>query len=491
MRTILIMVDTLRYDYLGFTGQKMAQTKALDELAGESCFFENAYIGSFPTVPNREDVNRGLYTFPHHGWGALPDEAVPLAQVMADNGHITQLITDTPHLLGDGHRYHRGFQGYYWVRGNECDTFFTRYNIPFRDLMPYEKTRTDSLLFGKHPLVEWADWIVETEMNWEEEYFVARTASTTSKWIEQNYKSENFFLWVDTFECHEPWRPPQYLSDRYDPDYKGYRVTYPVYGYADCYTKEELQNMRANYAGEVTLTSKWIGHIIEKLKDTGIYDDTMIIVKSDHGNYLGEHNRAGKMLVEGSPRKKECPWPHYQEVTHIPLMIKMPGQKKGRRIKELVQPVDIFPTVLDCAGIKTNLPTDGLSLKPLMQGSRCKWPRKYAFSAPMLRTTANLPEYWTTITGEGWTLMLGGEEDEKMLLYNIEKDPKQQKDVLESNLDVVQDMAQHYLAFLHQVNTNPEKIALIEARFNKVLAGTKAETTKKTRRSCKSVLQQA
>ncbi len=478
MRVLFIMVDTLRYDALNFTGQSMAETKELDELAAQSYFFDNAYIGSFPTVPNREDVNRGLFTFPHHGWGALPDDAIPLPQVLTENNYTTQLLTDTPHLIGRGHRYHKGFQGYHWIRGNEADTWFTRYNVPFDYHMPFEKTRSDELYYGGHPLVELADWIVAGEMNWEEDHFVARTASLTSKWIEQNYKAENFFLWVDTFQCHEPWRPPQYYTDRYDPNYKGYRVTYPVYGYADCYGKDEIQNMRANYAGEVSMTSKWIGHMIKKLKDTGIYDDTMIIVKSDHGNYLGEHNRAGKMLVEGKPVKVERPWPHYEEVTHIPLMIKMPGQTKGRRIKELVQPVDVFPTIMDAAGIKNSPPVDGLSLKPLMEGN-AKWPRKYAFSAPMLRTPDKLPEFWTTITGEGWTLMLGGEEDKKPLLYNIQDDPKQQKDILEANLDVVKEMGDAYLAFLHQVGTESSKIGLIEARLKKALASKAAGSAKK------------
>lgn len=471
MKVLFIMVDTLRYDALRFTNpDSMAETKELDDFAAQSCFFDNAYIASFPTVPNREDVNRGLYTFPHHGWGALPDDAIPLPQVLSENGYTTQLLADTPHLIGRGHRYHRGFQGYHWIRGNECDTWFTRYNVPFQEKMPMDKTRTDELYYGKHPLVELADWIVEGELQCEEDHFVARTASLASKWIEQNYLAKDFFLWVDTFQCHEPWRPPQYLTDRYDPDYKGFRVTYPCYGYADCYTQEEIQNMRANYAGEVTMTSKWVGHLLRKLKDVGIYDDTLIIIKSDHGNYIGEHNRAGKMFTKDEKPHIEKPWPHFEEVTHIPLMIKLPGQKTGVRIKEIVQPVDIMPTILDVAGVKSGLPFDGLSLKPLMTGEKVDWPRKYAFSAPKLREEGEV-EYWTTITGQGWTMMLGGEEDKEILLYNTDKDPKQEKNVLAENLQVADDMGMAYMEFLRSVGTAPEKMAPIEKRLRKTLAG--------------------
>ncbi|MCX7011750.1 MAG: sulfatase [Candidatus Sumerlaeota bacterium] len=467
MRIVLIIVDTLRYDHLGFTGHPVVETPDLDELASQSFFFDNYRIASFPTVPNREDTNTGRYTFPHHGWGALPDNAMPLAQVLTQNGYTTQLLTDTPHLLGHGHRYHRGFQGYHWIRGNECDVYFTRYNLPFPQVMPLEKTRADELYFGGHPLVDLSAWI-NREHVWEEDCYVAQTARTASKWVEQNYKAKNFFLWLDTFELHEPWDPPLYLAERYDPGYKGeYRVTYPVYGPADCYTKAEIQNMKANYAGEVALISKWLGHVFRKMKDVGIYDDTTIIVTSDHGTYLGEQNRAGKMFMKGDP-PREAPWPHYEGVTRIPLMIKMPGQAKGARVKQIAQPVDLYPTICDLAGVKHGLQLDGLSLAPILRGEKVKWPRKYSFSSPAILTEE--PNYWTTITGEGWTLMLGGEADEAPLLYNLNDDPEQKRNRAKECTDVVAKMGKAYVQFLRRVGAAPGKIAVFErklARFAK------------------------
>ncbi len=463
MKVVMIIADTFRYDHLGFTGHKMVETPELDALARESFFFDNARIASFPTMPNREDTNTGKYTFPHHGWGSLPDTAIPLAQPLTQAGYTTQLLTDTPHLIGRGHRYHRGFQGYHWIRGNEGDCYFTRYNKPIPNAMPREKTRADEKYFGDHVLADLQYWL-NPNIVWEEEFFVARTAKMASRWIEENYKADNFFLWVDTFECHEPWSPPDYYVERYDPDYKGdFLVTYPVYGSSACYTPAELQNMKACYAGVVSLTSKWLGHIVHKLKDVGIYDDTLVIFTSDHGTYIGDQGRAGKMNMAGNP-KREIPWAHYEGVNHVPLIVKMPGQTEGARVKAHVQPVDLFPTILDLGGVKHDLPLDGLSWKPLLTGGSENWPRKYSFSSPVISPE---PTFWTTITGEGHTLSLGGETGDKPLLYNIADDPEQTKNLAEERKDIVREMGGAYIAFLKQVGSGAEKIEVFEKKIKR------------------------
>ena len=467
MRIVLIIVDTLRHDHFSFAGHPFCQTPEIDELASHSNVFTNDYIASFPTLPNREDTASGRYTFPHHGWGPLPSDVTTLASVMTKHGYTTQLIGDTPHLFHDGRSYNRGFQAYNWIRGNECDIYTTRYNKPFPKIMPFKKTRTDSLPFG-HPLVELHHWL-NPDIAWEHDYFAARTAAAASRWIEENYKAENFFLWVDTFECHEPWSAPPYFVERVDPGYKGFPVVYPVYGPADCYTPAELKNMQAQYIGEVMLATKWMGAILRKLKDVGIYDDTMVIFTTDHGTYVGDHNRAGKMYVDyvgGAKKKVELPWPHYEGVTKIPLIVKMPGQTKKRVVSELAQPVDIFPTLLDLAGIREDdLPLQGHSWGPLLQGEKVKWPRQYAFSSPAILEEE--PNYWTTITGKGWTLSLGGAAKEKPLLFNLRKDPGQETNVFEDHKDVVREMGRNYLEFLGQCGAAPGKIALFEKKLKR------------------------
>ncbi len=459
MRVVCIMVDTFRYDFLGAAGHKLRLTPELDKFASHSFFFERAYISSFPTVPNREDTFCGKYSFPFHGWGPLPEDAVPVAQILSDKGYITQLITDTPHLLGSGHGYHRGFVGYHWNRGNECDIYMTRCNYAFPQVMPLEKTRLTSVL--GNPLVNLHHWI-NAEQHGEEETFAATTSKLASKWIEDNYKVKNFFLWVDMFECHEPWCPPSYYVERLDPGYKGSPIEYPNYHYSDAYTKAELKNMQANYAGEIALTSKWVGHILRKLEDVGIYDDTLVMFMSDHGTYLGERRRTGKFLLS-RPDDVITPWPQYDEVNKIPLIIKLPGQSKGKRIKKIVQPVDILPTILDYARLKPPVELHGHSMRPLLEGNTRGWPRRYAYSTFSIR--AEEPNFWTSVYSSNWCLNVGGYAHEEPELFDLKRDPGMKRNVYKSNKSVARKIGLDYVAFLRSVGTDEDKVRAIEQKF--------------------------
>lgn len=465
MRIVFIMIDTMRLDHLKMGGAKRDYAPELDKFAEGATFFEQQYVSSFPTAPNREDIMTGRFSFPHRGWGPLPLDAIPMAQLLKDSGYITQLICDTPHLLGTGHGYHRGFTAYNWIRGNECDYYMTKYNRPPQQQMPWDKTRVDSIHFG-HPLVDLQLWIAPQLIDYEENTYVARTAATVNRWIEDNYKCKDFFLWVDTFELHEPYLPPKYLQERYcDPKYKGPLMSYPFYGYADNYSPAELQNMQGLYAGEVSLISKQLATVLRKLEDVGIYDDTFIAITSDHGTYLGEHNRAGKMFCAGPQRAKNTPWIQYDEVNRTPLIIKMPGQKRGRRVRQLVQPVDYLPTLLDLAKVKTDIKLEGYSLKPLLTGAKAAWPRKRTYSSNSIRT--KWPNFWTGINTPQWSLHLGGEESDGPVLYDRRKDPNGTKNVANKNRSVVQSLGREYIQFLRDCQTDEDKIAMMEQKLPK------------------------
>ena len=222
--------------------------------------------------------------------------------------------------------------------------------------------------------------------------------------------------------------------------------------------------MAALYAGEVELTGKWLGYILRKLEDVGIYDDCCIVIVSDHGDYVGEHNRMGKLLCGGPKRNQFIPWIQHDEVNRTPCMIKLPGQTKGRRLAQLAQPVDYLPTVLDLAGIRNpGLTLEGHSLKPLFDGSKKPWPRRQAYSSNSIRT--KWPNYWTAINTPQWQLHLGGEENEGPVLFDRRKDPRGTKNVAAKNRPVVQKMGREYLRFLEACDCEPAKIALMACKL--------------------------
>ncbi len=460
MKIICLISDTFRYDHLGWGGEKGIRTPELDEFAEDSTFFENYYLSSFPTIPAREDFFTGRFSSPFHGWQPLEKDEIVLPEVLSDNGYINQLICDTPHLLKGDANYHRGFHAYHWIRGQEGDVHLTRFNHPIKEVMPDDKTRELPRIFG-HKIVDvhrWQNW------NWqgEEDTFVARTARTACRWLEDNYKLDNFFLWMDTFDAHEPWDPPEELVRLYDPDYEGIPMLHPNYGPASAYSEAELRNLGAHYAGEITLVSRWLGKVLKKLKEVGIYDETLIVFTTDHGMYLGEHDRTGKSNICKADNRG--PWPLYEEITHIPLMVRLPGgEGKGKRVKELVQQVDLMPAILDIADIKDKPPMHGNSLLPLIRGKG--WDRPYAFSlcAPLAEEGLGGMN-WSTVRDKEWAYLVGGREEDKEELYHLDKDPAQENNVAGENKDIARRMRRAYLEFLRSLNAEEGRIRRIEEK---------------------------
>ena len=453
MNVIMIVSDTYRYDNLAVGGGK-GRAPELDAFLAQAVSFDHCYVSSFPTIPHRTDAFTGKFGFPHYGWQPLLPELVTLAEVLQNAGYATQLICDTPHLCKRGFNFDRGFHSYYWLRGQEADLPLTKLNVPIPDKMPRDKTRLSPMNFG-HTLVDVHSW-VNSYWEWEEDRLIVQTARTACKWLEQNYKADPFFLWVDCFDPHEPWDPPEYMVEHFDPGYKGVPMLHPNYGKATAYTKAELRNLAAHYRAEAMLVSKWVGHIMRKIEELGLYEDTIVGFTTDHGMYAGEHNRCGKSNISKDDDRGQ--WPLYEEITHIPLAFRIPGMSRPKRIKQVVQPTDIMPTVLDLAKVKCDIDFDGASLAPLIKGAAKQWPRRCAFSSSVLAPKSQPKRPWTTVTDETWTLLVGGRDHDKPELYNMKKDPGQQHNVIRQNPAVAKRLHKALIAFLEDKGTAPDRI---------------------------------
>ena len=453
MRIILIVSDTFRYDHLGANGNDWIRTPELDEFAREAVVFDNCYVSSFPTIPHRCDMNTGRYSFPFHGWAPLAADEVPMGERLSAAGLYTQLIHDTPHLESRSHNFWRGFQGYYWNRGQEGDTWFLRLNEPPRSRLPRQKTRQSRFGGKEVGLGDIHRW-TNQEWQWEGDTFAATTSQLACKWIEKSYRCDNLFLWLDFFDVHEPWDPPVHFVELYDPGFTCQRMMHPNYGHASAYTDEELRNLRANYGAEVTLVSKWIGHVLRKLKDCGIYDESFVIFTTDHGMYLGEHDRAGKSNISEDDHRGQ--WPLYDEITHIPLMVKPPRCAGGVRRTEIVQPPDICPTVLEAAGVPVPDGLAGRSLMPLLgEGDGAEWSREYAVSSAALSGSAEtFPP--VTVTDSRWSLVVGGGRQPE--LYDMLEDPAQGNNVASRHPDKVKELHGALVQLLEEVGTTASRV---------------------------------
>lgn len=467
MNVILIISDTMRRDHLGCYGNPWIKTPNLDRFAAGANVFERAFTGSFPTVPLRNDIMTGRYTFTYKDWSPLGDEEVVLSECLRKAGIYTGLIADTPHPFRPGYQHQRGFHTWDVIRGQENDEW--RPGPADEDLpWPCEPSK---LRGGKNGAA--AQHMRNNLMRrTEADYLCARTMIAASQWIETN-RRKPFFLYVDTFDPHEPWDPPQAYVDLYDPGYTGEKVNYPRYDYADYLTPAELKHCRAMYAGECTLVDRWVGHLLGAVDAVGLAEETTVIFLSDHGFYLGEHGVIGKGLIRDA---KLQTLPLYPEVSQIPFMIRLPGQTQGRRLKALAQPTDLMPTILDLFGADIPKTVRSKSLKPVLDGTQDQV-HEITVTSPTLytpRMETPLRSRRSTITDGRWLLVYGAQVDaqatggagtpmvdniarsEQILertpivpeLYDLEADPTCTKNVLERHRAQARRLHKLYVAKL-------------------------------------------
>ena len=431
MNVIVIVSDTCRKDRLGCYGNKEVHTPAIDYLASQSAIFERCYCASFPTVPHRTDCFLGRYGFPFYGWVDLPREHPTLSEILGRAGVRSQLIHDTPGIGGS--KLGRGFDGVKWNRGQAGGVELRRFDREIELKCTPERIRSPQVMRGGLELASW--WQSEDET------FPARTMKDACRWLEVHRNCDNFLLWVDTFDPHEPWLSPMWYVRLYYPDYEGEDLINAPYDDVSDFTPEEIRWMNARYNGELTMVDKWIGVLLEKIEELNLLDRTAVIFTSDHGFLLGEHNKAGKHTIVGDP------WPIYEEIALNPLLIRLPDGQRGTRFDALVQPVDIHATILDLFGVPVPESCHGKSLLPLIRGETSKH-REFAFSSGFLgESRPALVSRLTVSSDDGWSLIC--HPNYKAELYRVTDDPKQQNNLIASHTLQAERLFRGVLDFLN------------------------------------------
>jgi arylsulfatase A-like enzyme len=469
MNVITIISDTFRRDHLGCYGNRLIKTPCIDRLAEQACVFESAFTGSFPTVPLRNDIMTGRYTFTYKDWSPLGENEVVLSECLNKAGVYTGLVVDTPHPFRPGYAYQRGFRSWEVIRGQENDEWKAG---PLDGDLPWP-CNPEKLRGGRSGAA--AQHIRNNLFRRsEKDYFPARTMTAAAEWLEAN-RSRPFYLYVDTFDPHEPWDPPQHYVDMYDPGYKGEKVTYPRYAYSDFLSESELKHCRALYAGECSLVDRWVGHLLQTVENLGLQDDTAVFFLSDHGFWIGDHGVIGKALIS---EKGMVTLPLYPEVSQIPFIVRLPGQKQQRRIKALAQPTDLMPTILDLMGVQIPASVRSKSLKPVLDGTQDKV-HEITVTSPSLYTPnmkAPSPSRRSTISDGRWLLIYGAQTASsasgapatsmvdnlsrteqplertppRIELYDLEADPTCLNDVLREHRPEARRLHKLYLQFLQR-----------------------------------------
>jgi len=459
MKAILIVSDSFRRDHLGVYGNHWIHTPNLDRFASRAYVFDRMFLSSFPTGPFRQDVllgkarNEGK---PFNQWDPLEPGDVTLPAILGEKGVVSQLITDTANCVCRGRNYFQGFTAWHVNRGQEGDPAWLDDTVPFHADCPlgmirYDKRRWHQVLMNRaHRKVE-TDW------------FAPGTFQKAIEWLEVNYRRKQFFLWIDTFDPHEPWDPPQHYVDLYDPNFKGTLYEAPTYGHRKemGITDRELKQVRARYAGECTMVDTWVGRLLATLERLNIDDETAVVFTTDHGIYLDypgdgglicKPHQVGRDGKRGMGGKKSRPpvryFPMYPNLANTPLIVRLPGQTRSKRIKAYVQARDLMPTLLDLFKVKRPSGCTGESLAPLMKG------RKTAVSSRKHATYGSGGLSAQVCSGARLFACWTGQRP--CMLFDRRDDPEIKRNVADENPGVVKRLHQVLLEDLRRMGADEE-----------------------------------
>jgi arylsulfatase A-like enzyme len=327
---ILIVMDTVRADHTSVYGYDRDTTPNLRRLAAESTLYRNAISASDWTSPSHASIFTGMYALRHGVRHDLPDyrigklpKAVPtLPEALVRQGYRTAGITSNTGNLSDSMGFGRGFDSY-------------RLPMPW---MIFERSRYPSVL-------RWIRRCLLPSAKEDVVYLNAGEITTqTIGALGQLAGREPFFLFVNYMDAHWPYAPPQPFRGRFGAPSRNMngddldKLARAVDFRERSITDAEQRDLKAAYDGGIAYLDQQLGILFDALRSAGLYEHTLIIVTSDHGEAFGEKS----LLGHGTSV--------YQDQVRVPLLIKYPGQRKPAEMSALASGVDLYPTAMEAVG---------------------------------------------------------------------------------------------------------------------------------------------
>ena len=349
MRAIMVMFDSLNRHMLPPYGYRDIVAPNFERLAEKTAVFDNCYAGSLPCMPARREIHTGRYNFLHRSWGPLEPYDDSMPQILKENGIYTHLTTDHWHYWEEGgNNYQTKYNTFEFVRGQEGDCWKPRLKW---DVPPHIDGRQDAC--GRQ------EYINRWYMREEKDQSIAVNFSNGLEFIENNHEEDNWFLQLENFDPHEPFFTPQKYKDYYKDGYDGPMFDWPGYHQVR-ETPEQVNHCINEYKALVTMCDTYLGKLLDYMDAHDMWNDTMLIVATDHGFLLGEHG----WWAKNRP-------PFYEELSHTPLFIWDPREKiAGERRNALVQTIDLAPTLLGLFGIRPAKDMQGCDLHQTIRSDK-------------------------------------------------------------------------------------------------------------------------
>lgn len=367
---ILVSLDTLRADRLGAYGgfHPEGVSPFMDRLAKESVLFENAVTQAPFTLPSHVSIMSGQYPTVHkvrQPNSRIDGARTPLlASAFQGSGYVTGAFTGG-HLLHHTFGFHEGFDTYF-----EGD--------------PFKEGNLDRVI----------------------------------DWMETN-RALPFLLFVHTFVVHDyAWNDPEYL-ERFDPDCKSrLHGSFRPHDWNERLEQggrsleADRRCVENRYAAGIRMADDALRDLVGALESMGSMENTMVVITSDHGEELLEHGRFGHLGTL------------YEELLHVPLLLRPPGGAFPRRVADLVELIDLAPTILEATGISLPPSIQGRSLKGYLDAS------SRASSKPAVFSEVDFDYLRYAVRTKDWKVIHSTSSGQGHYeLYNLASDPGEKKDL--------------------------------------------------------------
>ena len=443
---LYLMTDQHRGDCLGCAGNKIIKTPHLDSIAEEGVLFPNAYSSTPSCTPARSALLTGLSPW-HHGmigYGRIADKyPFELPQAIRDAGYYVFGI-------GKMHWYPqrklRGYNGILLDESGRTETpgFVSDYRRWFKQQAP--ERNPDATGIG------WNDYRAKTYALPERLHPTKWTADRAVDFIEKYNRSKPFLLKVSFARPHSPYDPPKRFMDMYSED----EMPKPYVGdWADMYAEHkdppntslwhgdlgirQAKKSRRGYYASITFIDEQIGRILETLKKRNMYDNTLIILFSDHGDMLGDHHLWRKTYA-------------YEASARIPMLLRWPRRMgmnniRGKKLSQPVELRDVLPTFLDAAGAPIPNHLDGKSMLDLVRGNTKSWRQFIDLEHSMCYNK----DHWNALTNGRFKYIYYA-YDGREQLFDLRKDPGELNDLAEesSHKSILQKWRQRMIEHLSE-----------------------------------------
>ncbi|MDD5553340.1 MAG: sulfatase [Candidatus Omnitrophica bacterium] len=406
---VIIVIDSLRPDHLSCYGYPRNTSPNIDQLAQKSIQFTQAISASGWTFESVPSILTGTYP--------------PMHQVRKIHDLRNPGIDTLFRILNP-----KGYKCAFWsnqggIRYTGIEDALTEFHI--KDMY----NRYEPLTLDQELVIE------------------------TRSWIERQKKNKPLFVYIHLHGPHAPYRPPSPYKDMFIKDiHRKPLESVPISveefngdGFIPLSSAEnnitDPNYYIARYDGAIAYADAQVGRLLGGLKDRGLFDDTLIILTADHGEYLGEHKL---YFNHGEPRGG------FEENIKVPLLIKLPGKNPANKIiTRQVSLVDIAPTVLESVGLHRPSYMQGESLLCFVKPFR-DYAKDYALSFFENKT-------WIVFRAAGWKL-IHNYADDFWQLYDLKKDPGENHNL---------------------INDNPEKFAELRQRLDALKGRITASTPDK------------